>query len=290
MAITASIVNGVLNVYGSNDPRGNLVQFYRFDNTRIGIRDYDHVSNRYIEYSVPSFGISQLRYEGGVGSDSVQVLPGLSLPGVFLGKDGNDFLGGAQFHGSVLLGGAGNDFLTGGSANDTLLGEAGDDVLTGGFGTDVMYGQTGIDTVSYIGRSERLTVFLDGRAISGALYENDTISADTENLIGGLNDDALYGNASSNVIRGSNGNDFIFGLDGNDQLYGENGNDYVHGGFGSDLIHGGAGSDQLDARDGGFLDVVIGKDSASQTNTFDVAFIDALGFQADSAQLINQFR
>jgi Ca2+-binding RTX toxin-like protein len=290
MAITASIANGVLNIQGSDDPRGDIVQVYRFDNTRIGIRDFDFATSRFREFSVPSGGVTQLRFDGRAGNDSFQFQNGLSLPSVLVGGDGTDFLNGAQFHGNVLLGGAGNDFLNGGNANDTILGEAGDDVINGGLGTDGMYGQAGNDTVSYIGRNDRITAFLDGRAASGGINERDTISADTENLIGGNAADNLYGNNLRNVIRGGRGNDFIFGNDGDDQLFGDDDSDYLHGGNGADLLHGGNGSDQLDARDGTTLDTVIGKDSAAQINTRDLAYVDSIGLRLDSFQFIDMFR
>ena len=93
-----------------------------------------------------------------------------------------------------IVGGSGNDSLVGNDGpnqlfanggNDTLVGGAYDDRLDGGVGTDSLVGGDGIDTPSYTGRTENLTIVLDGIFNDGAAGENDKIDATTENVDGG---------------------------------------------------------------------------------------------------------
>ena len=48
-----------------------------------------------------------------------------------------------------------------------------DDRFDGGTGTDSLVGGDGIDTASYTGRTENLTIVLDGIFNDGAAGEND---------------------------------------------------------------------------------------------------------------------
>ena len=83
--------------------------------------------------------------------------------------------------GAFMLGGAGNDTLTGGTANDLLIGNAGNDALDGGQGNDALLGGVGDDNLK--GN--------DGQDL----------------LLGGTGDDTLDGGADNDVLKGGAGTD-----------------------------------------------------------------------------------
>lgn len=155
-----------------------------------------------------------------------------------------------------LVGGSGPDVLTGGPAADTLDGGPGDDVLAGGPGTapDVLLGGDGADTATYAGRTEDLTVTLDGTADDGAAGEGDAVGgpgATIERVVGGTGDDDLTGNGLANVLDGGGGADVLRGAGGPDDLRGGAGDDVLDGSTGDDALDGGADADTLDGGDGG---------------------------------------
>ncbi len=117
-----------------------------------------------------------------------------------------------------VSGGIGNDSLTGSaSANvlsgnsgaDTLIAGDGDDTLLPGLGTDSVSGGAGVDTVEYSDRLAPVTVSLDGNANDGEDGENDAVSSDIENAVGGDGDDTLIGSSGVNTLDGGAGNDRI---------------------------------------------------------------------------------
>ena len=170
---------------------------------------------------------------GGAGDDTIV---GSASDNVLDGDAGND----------TISGGIGNDTLKGGDGNDTLNGDAGDDTFDEGAATnggDAFHGGAGVDTVSYLARTNDLTVVMDGITGSGEAAEGDVVSVDVENVVGGAGNDTLTGNAADNYLEGSGGTDTLFGLAGDDTL------------------DGGAGADDLDcgAGDGDTrLDATVG--------------------------------
>jgi Ca2+-binding RTX toxin-like protein len=187
----------------------------------------------------------------GDGNDTIVADNG---PNVVYAGDGNDGVDG-EASADIVHGGDGNDTLWGGNYNDTLLGENGNDKLVGGSGSDVMSGNAGIDTADYSNETERVTVTLNGLADDGIEGDDDNVTPDTENIIGGSGNDTLTGSAGPNTINGGPGkdlihggseNDAIFGGPDPDQLYGDDGLDTFVGGPGSDKIWGGGGVDFVD--------------------------------------------
>src|SRR5947207_1679189 len=80
------------------------------------------------------------------------------------------------------------DTIHGGSGADTFnMGTAAD-------GTDSFTGGAGTDAADYSGRSNDMTIALDGTATSGEALENDTLGTDIENANGGGGIDTITGN------------------------------------------------------------------------------------------------
>ena len=84
---------------------------------------------------------------GGAGADT---LTGGTADDLLIGNAGNDKLDGGQGN-DVLLGGVGDDDLKGNAGKDTLLGGTGNDTLDGGTENDNLQGGTGTDTYVFTG-------------------------------------------------------------------------------------------------------------------------------------------
>jgi Ca2+-binding RTX toxin-like protein len=130
-----------------------------------------------------------------------------------------------------IEGGSGNDHLTGGTGAGVIKGRGGNDVLNGGADTaaDTIDGDGGLDTVSYAGRTNPVTVTLDGVANDGEAGENENVLDDIERATGGSDNDSLTGNASINILTGGGGNDILNGLGNDDVMIGGTGNDTFNG-------------------------------------------------------------
>ena len=128
----------------------------------------------------------------------------------------------------AITGGSGADILDGNNGANTLNGGPGDDIIGGALGADVLIGGDGIDSVSYVTRTDDVTVTLDGVADDGEAGEGDNVAADIENVSGGLGDDVIRGSAVANTLQGGPGDDLL------------------DGGAGPDLISGGIGIDTVD--------------------------------------------
>jgi Ca2+-binding RTX toxin-like protein len=145
-----------------------------------------------------------------------------------IGGDGNDRITGVNDP-DTFQGGAGRDILRAGAGNDSIDGGPGRDTVDGGPGTDAIAGGDGTDVVTYEDRagSEPLMLSLDGVANDGAPGENDAVSTDVEDAIGGAGDDTISGGAGNNEIEGGDGGDVIDGLGGRDTIDGGTGNDRI---------------------------------------------------------------
>src|SRR4051794_35886111 len=172
-----------------------------------------------------------------------------------------------------------NDVVTPGAGAPPLAIDAGDgnDVLLDPVRSpDTSFnGALGTDRADYTGRTEALSISLNGIADDGASGEGDDVAADE--IVGGASDDTISDDTSANSLFGGSGNDFLSaslgadvldggagndtldggadndtlrGGDGADQLIGGTGNDLLSGGPGPDAISGGAGNDTISAADG----------------------------------------
>lgn len=194
------------------------------------------------------------RMFGDDGADLIQSTGGVKLmfggagSDTLLGDDARDALFGEAGNDSIR-GGAGGDFLSGGEGDDNLDGEDGDDTADGGLGADSMLGGAGVDLVSYFGRTEGVFIEI-GAGANGANsgVENDIVSEDFENALGGSGDDRIVGD---------NGRNFLLGLAGDDSFFGEDGKDTLLGGEGGDRLDGGDDADWLLDLDGD-VDLLIG--------------------------------
>src|SRR3954447_3579211 len=126
--------------------------------------------------------------------------------------------------------------VDGGAGNDVVL----DPVRSPG---TVFNGDIGIDRTDYSGRSEPVSVSMNGIADDGAAGEGDNIDGDE--ITGGSGDDTIAGNAGANSLIGADGGDFVAGDAGNDTLDGAAGADTLDGGPDDDTLRGGDGADQL---------------------------------------------
>ena len=101
---------------------------------------------------------------------------------------------------------------------------------------------------------------MDNKANDGAAGENDYLSYDIENVIGGSGSDRIVGNPFPNNLQGGSGNDTIWGGAGNDTLDGGSGRDYLYGQDGNDTFL--AKDGRTDTLDGG-----NGFDTAQRDNS-----------------------
>jgi Ca2+-binding RTX toxin-like protein len=154
------------------------------------------------------------------------------------GGSGNDMLSGGSIR-DLLDGGTGNDWLYGKDGDDNLHGGAGVDQLFGGYGLDTLSGGTGadrfsggpgVDAVDYWDHTSAVIADLDGRTgDDGVKGEQDTITADVENILGSPYRDRLTGNTGPNLIYSRGGSDTVHGGDGPDVVAGGTGDDHVYG-------------------------------------------------------------
>ncbi|MGL5508428.1 MAG: calcium-binding protein [Microcoleaceae cyanobacterium] len=119
----------------------------------------------------------------------------VTLPTLLEGKEGNDYLAGAD-SGDIINGKAGNDELQGKRGSDVLYGDAGNDTILGQKGYDILNGEDGDD-------------LLDGAKGNDIL----TGGAGNDTLLGGLTgNDILNGGAGKDILTGGNSRDyFVFG-------------------------------------------------------------------------------
>lgn len=186
------------------------------------------------------------------GGGADRVTTGLAdIPLTIDGGPGNDVLQGGP-RDDLLFAGAGADRLRGGGGRDRLHDASLRDprpprvdsapvfppaIVTPGRGRDSFDGGGGRDTLTYEGRTGRLTIDLASRRpVSGARGERDSIRR-VENATGGSGNDRLRGGGGANDLAGGSGADRLAGRAGADSL---------SGGPGSDLISGGAGEDRID--------------------------------------------
>jgi hypothetical protein len=165
----------------------------------------------------------------------------------------------------TLNGGSGDDTLRGGASNDVLDGGPGNDLLIGGAGADTMRGGTGVDTGSFEDKtaSQPVTVTLNNQPDDGQTG-GDNVTADVENVRGGLGGDTITGDGGSNLLEGGDGGDVI------------------DGGGGLDFLDGGPGNDRLLARDGAQDRVTCGDGN-------DVAVVDAFD-SVDGCETVDSSR
>ncbi len=207
--------------------------------------------------------------------------------------EGPSTINGGAGNETVLHGGGGADSINGGPGNDALFGGEGNDRLDGGDGddflegfgnlsptdpvstggTDVYVGGPGKDFLDYAGRTEPLSISIDGIANDGAAGEADDVGLDVEQLRGGNGADTISGSGAANwldgwdgddTLHGGAGEDSLFGHNGDDRTFGEDGQDTIEGGDGNDTVDGGAGIDTLH---GDKVQICIPSDCASGRDT-----------------------
>jgi Ca2+-binding RTX toxin-like protein len=198
-------------------------------------------------------------------------------------------------------GGGGNDRITGDGSDETLRGHAGNDTLNGGLGADVLDGGGDLgDWADYTGRSENLTLTLDGTANDGATAgaEGDNV-VNCPNVGGGSGNDTITGSSGDNIIAGGAGNDSMRGGDGSDTFdegSASNGQDSMYGEGGTqDLVNYSQRTSGLTITIGDFLanDGQSGEGDYITSDTENIngsTVADSITDSADSLSSANEFR
>jgi Ca2+-binding RTX toxin-like protein len=178
-------------------------------------------------------GPDEMRAGGGddvlyAGKASERIVDGEGGDDRVYGGRGNDSLDGGSGD-DMVDGGLGDDSLNGAGGTDTLLGSHGRDDIFGGPGDeDVLRGDIGFDKLdggpgardiaSFSTASEAVTADLAAGTAHGD--GRDTITPETEDIVGSAYDDTLIGNDGPNRIDGGGGYDDLDGRGGSDALYG----------------------------------------------------------------------
>ncbi len=226
--------SGILRVFGSGDDDVISV-------TRDGSVLTTTINGADTEFTASD--VLEIQIEARAGNDSVSLGAGVGYA-IIHGGEGDDTLTGSAgrdaLYGDngndVLRGNAAGDLLDGGAGDDTLEGQDGDDTLQGGIGDDVLNAGPGVDAVSYLDRSDNVSIFLDAEdGTSGAEGESDTLTG-FEQAIGGAGDDLIVGNVDANFLIGLAGDDTLSGGDGKDTLLGNDGADELRGGNDNDTL------------------------------------------------------
>jgi Ca2+-binding RTX toxin-like protein len=222
------------------------------------------------QVSCPAAGVTAMTVTLGDLNDTAAIGPSVpDGPFIFLlGEAGNDTLtnGSATF--SQQIGGPGNDTGTGGPGADSFVDDDGTDAYAGGPGTDFFSmggvpggadsidgGEGGLDQISYGSRVNPMSITLDGNAddgegCPGATCEGDNVMPSVEEVFSGSGDDVLVGTPADEVFNSGDGNDTIVAGGGDDSAGGSDGNDTVLGGDGVDDLSGNEGSDTVDGGPG----------------------------------------
>ena len=218
---------------GSDDT--NLIDGAEGDDTIFGMGGDDLFAAQGRDTNFPDGADAMY---GGTGTDTVSYADRAEAVAVrlddlaFDGRPGeND-----NVHSDVenITGSPNADVLTGSAGPNEILGREGNDLLDGGAGADQISGGVGVDTVTYAGRTAKVTVRLDGLANDGETGENDNLQ--TENVTGGAGNDLLVGDGFRNILSGGPGNDTLNGLGQDDILGGGPGTDLLDAGTGSDTV------------------------------------------------------
>ena len=210
-----------------------------------------------ITESEPDWGVA-------FGDEVACTITGHKGDELLVGTDGDD----------VICGMGGSDVIRGGLGDDQLRGGAGADIFDEGSsinGSDVIQGGRGIDIVSYAGRTNEITVTVDGSYGDGEVTEGDYVVTDVEGVTGGSADDTLTmtvgrveisGGAGNDNITGGNGIDRLNGGEGDDNITGRGGDDWISGNDGRDTLIGSAGNDRITGHAGN--DLLSGDDGADR--------------------------
>ena len=147
-----------------------------------------------------------------------------------------------------------SSFLDAGPGADSVLVRRNFIRVVGGPGPDrIEAALEASATVSYVDRSEGVTVRMNGVADDGAPGEGDDLRGAITGIEGGSGDDLLDGGPRATSLLGGDGDDRLTpgpiggtttGGPGDDELLGADGNDFLVGGPGADVLSGGEGFDQ----------------------------------------------
>jgi Ca2+-binding RTX toxin-like protein len=190
--------------------------------------------------------LSDIRIDGGSGTDSIQVSDGVS--------DNQLTLDGTQLHDieSIIMG-DGNDTLDVSAAEISFSGSETINVSLGG----------GDDT--YIGNSVAETI---------------TGGAGADHIVAGAGDDVIIGGAGIDHIEGGDGDDVITDTDAPGVVLGGAGDDVITGLDGAVQVDGGADTDILfgvESADNASLDNITNVETISSLGGDDTLTIDAVG-------------
>ena len=162
--------------------------------------------------------VALLEAHGGVGNDQINGTPNGDQ---ISGDTGVDTLNGGDGPDTIDAGAGGGEVDDGASAT-TIIGGSGNDNWTAGSGRDTFVPGDGSDSVSYGGRSNPVTITLDGLADDGDTGEGDNVGQ-AEDATGGAGNDRIVGNDLGDRLHGGPGDDSIVGGKAEDRLRGQRG-------------------------------------------------------------------
>lgn len=278
MAADIDLVDGVLQVQGTNFRDVIEIRFDDSDNIEVEIDSYDSNGNRvdgeFEQYDIEDVQavivqtlngddsvrifhedptdqteidlvnqFDQFELHGGNGKDNF--VNDTEVPIQAFGGANQDTIQGGSSH-DQIFGGDGVDFLRGGAGNDLILGEGGTDYIYGQDGHDTLYGHN--DNLSQSNAAAERDYIYGGlgqdviRGGGGGDYlygaTNASDSADTHS-------NYLYGDDGNDLLIGGSQQDYLYGLNGIDDLRGRDGSDRLYGGNDGDFLYGEAGNDYL---------------------------------------------
>lgn len=131
----------------------------------------------------------------------------------------------------------------------------GDDVVTASGASIYLYPSPGADrldmapdstaVVSYIGRTNNVTVRMNGLPDDGEAGEGDDLRGRITSMWGGSGDDVLEAGADPSSLQGGAGRDTLTGGPAEDRIQADEGDDRVDAGGGDDQVWPGPGRDTL---------------------------------------------
>lgn len=223
-------------------------------------------------HSFPSSEVSEIIFLGYGGDDNFT--NNTSTPARLLGHAGNDTLTGGSAA-DVIVGGTGNDVMIGNDGNDRMIGAAGIDTIRGGDGNDSIFGGPGMNELhgdagnDQIFGGDDVDKIFGGDGIDGiyALAGDDILDSGTGGVAGSAGvaqadlvlglagNDTFVGGGGLDIFWGGDGNDTMIGGDGENRIHGQNGNDSITGGPMADFLRGIDGNDTIDGGGGAdFID------------------------------------
>jgi hypothetical protein len=253
--LSASLVNGVLKVFGTAGADNITVGINSSDTSKIAVQEGSAVKS-FVRAKVKTISILSSD-----GNDHIVINNGIKQQITLKLGEGDDSVHGGSGR-EIIFGGPGNDTVLAGGGSDFISGDAGNDNLSGGSGNDYVYGDEGNDS-------------LKGDA------GNDVLGGDWENKLVFSGEPPLMAFPGQDTLDGGDGNDWLLcerrflGTEGLTRIFARNGADRLTGGAGNDVIDRGVqgiGDDDIitDEEPGDFVPSTEYPEHSERENSNDV--------------------